>query len=60
MREEIEKFMNELEDINEAFDGLIEKGYLEVVGLNDDGQPLYSLTEKGKMLGAILDETEEN
>ena len=39
--------MNE-EDINNGINDLLNKGYIEMVGLNKNGQVLYRVTEKGK------------
>ena len=35
-----------LEDLDGAFEGLIEKGMIEKVGLGSDGEPEYRLTTK--------------
>lgn len=35
----------DLEDFNEAFTNLIQKGLVEIVGVNKDGELLYQLAE---------------
>lgn len=41
------------EEIADSVKSLVEKGVLEVVGLDEDGEPLFELTEQGK---ALMDE----
>lgn len=38
----------ELDDIHEALDGLIMKGMVNIVGVNENGELLYQLSDKGK------------
>jgi hypothetical protein len=57
----MEELLNEMEELNDAFNGLLKKGMIEVVGINEDGQPLYQLTEAGEKVSEALfgDETNE-
>lgn len=47
--QEAEQIYQELSllQVKEELDQMIEKGYVAVIGYNDDGDPLYGLTEKG-------------
>ena len=58
----MEELLNQMEEFNDAFNGLVKKGMLEVVGIGEDGKPLYQLTEAGRKAGEALffeDETNE-
>ena len=53
-----EKF-NELIDYDKAFDELVEKGCIEVCGIDNDGAPLYQLTDLGRKVFEGLDKLRE-
>jgi len=36
------------EELSEALEGLIMKGFVEIVGVNKDGELTYRLTKKGE------------
>jgi len=38
----------DLKDFNEALAGLVEKGLVEIVGTDENGNPLYQLAENVK------------
>ena len=38
------------EEVSEALCGLIEKGMVNIVGVNDDGELLYSLSDEARQL----------
>jgi hypothetical protein len=40
-----------LEDFDEAFTNLIQKGLVEIVGVNENGELLYQLAENVKIPG---------
>jgi len=40
--------LNEMVDYDKAFDELVEKGCIEVCGIDNDGAPLYRLTDLGR------------
>jgi len=37
-----------IDELNEALVGLIEKGFVEIYGVNEDGELTYRLTELGQ------------
>jgi DNA-binding MarR family transcriptional regulator len=39
-----------LQEVKQNVDELVEKGLVEIVGQNEDGEPLFGLTELGKAL----------
>lgn len=57
----MEELLNEMEEVKNAFDGLVKKGLIEIVGIDEDCQPLYQLTEAGRNAGEALlfDETND-
>ena len=60
---ELDQFKKELDSFHESFSGLVNKGILTAVGMNEHGEVQYRLTEKGigiaQHLGFELDETNE-
>lgn len=50
--EEAEEIYNEiaLAEVKETVDQLVKEGLLEVSGYNEDGEPLFVLTELGKQV----------
>jgi hypothetical protein len=50
--EEAEEIYNEiaLNEVKETVDQLVKEGIVEVTGYNDDGEPLFTLTELGKQI----------
>ena len=62
-KEELEKFQKELDEFHNAFTGLVQKGILKAVGMNEQGEVQYRLDEKGievaKALGFEQSETNE-
>ena len=46
--------------IREVIDEGIEKGEIEIVGVNDHGNPVYMLTEKGRDKLALMEEFDED
>jgi len=48
--EEAEVIYNEiaLEEVKQTVDTMIEEGLIEITGYNEDGEPLFGLTELGK------------
>jgi hypothetical protein len=51
-REEAVDILNEIkcEEVKRVLDGLMKEGIVEVSSYDQDGQPLYSLTNNGKVL----------
>jgi predicted transcriptional regulator len=39
---------NNINELNDALYGLIEKGFVEIAGVNEDGELTYRLTELGQ------------
>ena len=39
---------NNINELDDALYGLLEKGFVEIAGVNEDGELTYRLTEKGK------------
>ena len=37
-----------MDELSEAMFGLIEKGFVEIAGINEDGELTYRLTDLGK------------
>ena len=48
------KKLEELEEYNEAFKRLVEMGLVEIDSLDENGNPLYKLTDEGKKIGTEL------
>lgn len=48
-KEEAEHIYKELSllQVKQELDDMIEKGYVAIIGYNEEGDPLYGLTEKG-------------
>ena len=44
---ELDNFIQELDEFHNAFVGLVEKGILVAVGMNEEGEVQYRLDEKG-------------
>ena len=61
-KEELEKFQKELDEFHNAFTGLVEKGILTAVGMNEKGEVQYRLDEKGIEIARLLgfEESETN
>tara|TARA_B100000575_G_C22857791_1_gene501449 strand:- start:522 stop:728 length:207 start_codon:yes stop_codon:yes gene_type:complete len=61
---ELEEFKRELDSFHESFSGLVNKGILTAVGMNEQGEVQYRLTTKGiqiaQHLGFERDETNED
>lgn len=49
-REEAEKIVTEIQlmELDRISQGLVKKGFLEVTSYDNDGQPVYGVTELGK------------
>lgn len=55
-----EELSNEdIDDIHEALDGLIMKGMVNIVGVNENGELLYQLSNKGKYYAENYGKEEE-
>ena len=50
--EEAEQIYNDiaLNEVKETIDQLVKEGIVEVSGYNDDGEPLFTLTELGRQI----------
>lgn len=61
-KEELEKFQKELDEFHNAFTGLVDKGILTAVGMNEKGEVQYRLDEKGIEIARLLgfEESETN
>ena len=61
-KEELEKFQKELDEFHNAFTGLVDKGILTAVGMNEKGEVQYRLDKKGIEIARLLgfEESETN
>lgn len=39
-----------LNEVQQTIDDMVAKGLMEIIGHNEDGDPLYNLTERGKQI----------
>lgn len=60
--EEAEEIYEELvnNEVKQTVDDLIAEGLVEITGYNEDGEPLFGLTEHGKLAQKILEEDSNN
>lgn len=51
-REEAMEIIQEihLKEVQQTVNDMMSKGLLEIIGHNEDGEPLYSLTQRGKQI----------
>ena len=45
-----------MDELSEAMFGLIEKGFVEIAGVNEDGELTYRLTELGQQFAENYEE----
>ena len=44
-----------LADIQQTIDDMVAKGLMEIIGHNENGEPLYNLTQRGKEIRSQID-----
>lgn len=56
-REEAIEIIEEIHmnEVQQTIDDMVAKGLMEIIGHNEDGEPLYNLTERGKQIRKDID-----
>jgi len=57
-REEAMQIIQEihLKEVQQTVDNMVDEGLLEIIGHNENGDPLYNLTERGKRVRSQIKE----